>query len=93
MRNQLHDYVKKHYENGDYGNYHNGSYQYEYHYENNVKDDRDDYEIGFQKGKKDRFNHFRFFPLNLFKKINLLFHGKLHEIIDYIEGYRAAFKA
>lgn len=52
MRNQLHDYVKKHYENGDYGNYHNGSYQYEYHYENNVKDNRDDYEIGFQKGKK-----------------------------------------
>lgn len=90
MSNQLHDYVKKHYENGDYGNYRNG--KYEYHYENNVKNDMDDYDLGFQKGKKDRFNHFRFFPLNLLKKLNQLLHGRLHEIIDYIEGYRAAFK-
>ncbi len=33
MHNQLHDYVKK-------------------HYDNDVKDDRDDYEIGFQKEKR-----------------------------------------
>ena len=26
MNSQLHDYVKKHYENGDYGNYHDGKY-------------------------------------------------------------------
>ena len=63
MNSQLHDYVKKHYENGDYGNYHDG--KYEYHYENSTRDVRDDYELGFQKGKADRFNHFHFFPLKL----------------------------
>ena len=90
MNPQLHDYVKKHYENGDYGNYHDG--KYEYHYENSTRDVRDDYELGFQKGKADRFNHYRYFPLKLFKKLNQLFHGRLHEIVDYIEGYRAAFQ-
>ena len=28
MNSQLHDYVKKHYENGDYGNYHDSKYEY-----------------------------------------------------------------
>lgn len=90
MKSNLHDYVKKHYENGDYGNYQKGSY--EYHYENSEKNETDDYELGFQKGKQDKYNHFRFFPLKLTKKLDHFLRGKLHEIIRYIEGYRAAFK-
>ena len=27
MNSRLHDYVKKHYENGDYGNYYDGGYE------------------------------------------------------------------
>lgn len=52
----------------------------------------DDYGLGFQKGRTVPFNHFQFFPLKLFKKINQFFYSRLHEIVDYIEGYWIAFK-
>ena len=51
-----------------------------------------DFELGYAKGLSDKFNHFKFVPLKFLIRINKLFNGKLHELIDYLEGYREAYQ-
>lgn len=51
-----------------------------------------DFELGYAKGLSDKFNRFKFVPLKFLIRINKLFNGKLHELIDYLEGYREAYQ-
>ncbi|MFK5705268.1 hypothetical protein ACLHIM_02840 [Ligilactobacillus sp. LYQ112] len=98
MKINLHDYVKKHYESGDYDNayssYDSNQRRHEdtYKYDNVTRDETNDFDLGYKKGLSDSFNKFKFVPLKLLRWINQLFNGKLHEIIDYIEGYRKAYQ-
>lgn len=98
MKIKIHDYVKKNYENGNYDNAYS-SYdssqskcEYTYEYDNVKENETNDFDLGYKKGTSDNFNRFKFIPLNLLKWINQILDGKLHEIIDYIEGYRKAYQ-
>lgn len=98
MKSSIHGYVKKHYENGDYDNVYSAydsnkhAYEYTYKYDNVNQNETSDFALGYKKGLADNFNRFKFIPLRLLKRINQLLNGKLHEIIDYIEGYRKGYQ-
>lgn len=94
MKFNIHEYVKKHYENGDYNNAYSSynSHSYTYKYKNVTRNKLSDFELGYAKGLSDKFNRFKFVSLKFLTRINKLFNGKLHEIIDYLEGYKEAYQ-
>lgn len=89
----LHDYVKKNYENGNY------SRDYSYHPnqrvngQENSQDNASDYDRGVRQfyydcehGKVRHWHSYR-----LLFSFNKLLNGRLNEVTDFMEGYRAAF--
>ncbi|UQS86223.1 hypothetical protein MOO44_00865 (plasmid) [Nicoliella spurrieriana] len=87
----IHDQIKQNYEHGKYGNYRNGKYEYNGPYANHNDNAKNigDYERGrlqaindFKTGK-----HFRKYPKISLEIINIVFHGRAAEVVNFIHGY------
>ncbi|AUJ30759.1 MAG: hypothetical protein ABF991_07810 [Liquorilactobacillus hordei] len=90
---ELHDYIKNHYDNGDYQEaeqaYKNWKDTNDYSYHDDI-DESDDYTRGYNQATKDyQKNHtFKHFPENLINLVNLISKNKALEVANFIEGYK-----
>lgn len=80
---RLHDMIKRNYEQGLYS----PSYIYEPEAQNYLTD----FELGKQRACDDYRNgeRFRFYPLPLFKFVNLMMGKRMDEVVNFIRGYNS----
>lgn len=91
---ELHDYVKKNYEQGKYQNTANQSQK---QWSNGTdtkqsKTDQSDYQMGYDQATKDFKEHqvFRQYPQKAVTLGNELTNHQMTEVADFIKGYQAA---
>lgn len=97
----LHDFVKKNYENGSYDfakkNYEN------YHFSGEIPQDVNynmfrhqgkDFQLGYNQALNDYKirNKFKHYPVKLIYLINVLFNKRAAEIYNFVKGYSLAKK-
>lgn len=85
---QLHDYVKKNYEQGKYDNPANQDYSNRKAYESH-SDRTDDYQMGFSQALQDHQegHAFKSYPEKLVDFGNQVSDDKMQELSDFIAGY------
>jgi len=83
MIKEIHDYVKQGYEQGAYAETRQPDIKA------SIIDVNDDYTMGYQKAKADYINQYKFhyFPLAILKVINTIFHNRMIEVVNYVQGY------
>lgn len=76
----IHNYIKNHYENGDYYDFPN------IHSENSESD----YILGYQQATYDyiKYKKFKRYPYFLITLVNHLIDNKLIEIVNFLKGYQ-----
>ncbi|MBS9335690.1 hypothetical protein [Fructobacillus papyrifericola] len=83
----LHDEIKKNYENGLY----NRDYSYHSSFSNEAKNETSDFVLGQKRFEEDkqrgRVHHW--FSRPILKFMNRLTKGRLTEILDFIDGYQS----
>ncbi|CAK8054885.1 hypothetical protein [Eupransor demetentiae] len=87
---ELHDYVKKNYEAGEYDEAQT-AYQ-DWAKEKQSSKVQDDYQMGYEAAQSDydQGKQFKHFPAGLTKLVNKLSQDRAHEISEYIRGYQEA---
>lgn len=75
----IHEYIKNHYEKGDYNDFSNA-----------YSDSESDYDFGYQKATHDYIKNkrFRWYPYFLISLINILTGNRLIEIVNFLKGYK-----
>lgn len=76
----IHDYIKNHYEKGDYNDFSSTYSEYS----------ESDYDFGYQKATYDYIKNkrFRWYPYFLISLINMLIGNRLIEIVNFLRGYK-----
>lgn len=85
---ELHDYVKKNYEQGKYDNPNDQDYSNREAYEYR-SDPTDDYQMGFSQALKDHEENqsFKVYPEKLVNLGNKVSDNKMQELSEFIAGY------
>lgn len=85
---ELHDYVKKNYEQGKYDNPNDQYYSNREAYECR-SDSTDDYQMGFSQALKDHEENqsFKVYPQKLVNLGNKVSDNKMQELSEFIAGY------
>ncbi|GAD16966.1 hypothetical protein ABC628_09045 [Lentilactobacillus otakiensis] len=85
---ELHDYVKKNYEQGKYDNPNHQDYSSREAYEYR-SDPTDDYQMGFSQALKDHEENqsFKVYPEKLVNLGNKVSDNKMQELSEFIAGY------
>lgn len=89
MFKDIHEYVKRNYEAGNYEDAKKAYASWEY--EKNNQDSMTDFEMGVKKAQKDYSENgsFATYPKLAIDMLNKLFDDKASEISDFIDGYNS----
>lgn len=89
MFKDLHDYVKKNYESGNYEDVKSAYFSWKY--EKNKQIRMTDFEMGVQKAQADynQNGSFATYPKLAIDILNKLFSNKTSEVSEFIDGYNS----
>ncbi|GAP03382.1 hypothetical protein FPFC_061050 [Fructobacillus pseudoficulneus] len=85
----LHNYIKKNYENGQYSR--DYTYHGPYSHNNSENDEKiSDFKRGCEKYQQDKNNgHIKsWYYAPIIRILNKIFVGKMQEVVDFIDGYQ-----